>query len=74
MTNYRDGKLSDMVNLSRARDAAVALAMDDYRRETKDVRPVERGRDSLKESGGTRGAVTDANRLPGLTGGSSLAA
>ena len=69
----RDG-LSDMVNLSRARDAAVALAMDDYRRETKGVRAVEAGRDSLKESGATRAAVTSANRLPGLTAGSSLAA
>ena len=35
---HRDGKLSDMVNLTRARDAAFALAMDDYRRETKGVR------------------------------------
>ena len=70
----RDGRLSDMVNLSRARDAAVALAMDDYRQQTKGERAVEAGRDSLARSPATPGAMTGANRLPGLTVGSSLAA
>ena len=70
---HRDGRLSDMVNLSRARDAAVALAVDDYRQEKRGVRVVEAGRDSLAKSPATPGAMTGANRLPGLTVGSSLA-
>ena len=49
---YRDGKLSDLVNLSRARDAAFTFAMDDYRRETKGVKAVEGGRELVKRACG----------------------
>ena len=44
-SKHRDGKLSDMANLTRARDAAFAIAMDDYR--TKGVRPVEAPQNSF---------------------------
>ena len=38
---HRDGRLSDMVDLSRARDAAVAFAVGDYRQEAKGVGAAE---------------------------------
>jgi hypothetical protein len=37
----RDGKLSDMANLTRAKDAAASLAMAEYDRETRLERPAE---------------------------------
>jgi hypothetical protein len=38
----KTGALSDMVNLSRAKDAALAIAMAEYRRETEGKRAVAR--------------------------------
>jgi hypothetical protein len=66
---HRDGKLSDMVNLTRARDAAITFAMNDYRQKTKGVRAVEAPR--------TRSPVMPASactREPnsGVTASSSL--
>ena len=37
----KDGKLSDMTNLSRARDAATSMAMAEYDRQTRVERPAE---------------------------------
>ena len=67
---HRDGKLSDMANLTRARDAAFALAMDDYRRETKGVKPVEASRTRSPEMP----APAPVRVNSGVTAASSLAA
>jgi hypothetical protein len=63
----KDGKLSDMANLSRAKDAAFAIAMSEYRQETKLERPAGRPYSDLNvQEGGHMPTLS-----PGLTQGSS---
>ena len=61
--------LSDMVNLSRAKDAAFAIAMSEYRQETKLERPTGRALSDYSVPEGVRYPLTQS----GLTQPSSAA-